>query len=205
LISSAIRDAARALVLLAACAVLTACGSSGAGRTAIDLTNPFLGPDYTGWLVGPIARLATPEEISAYQALTSDDQARAFVESFWAKRDATPDKPGNPLRDAFEERADAADKAYSESGRIGRRTDRGTIYILYGPPSKVDFDVPPLPQEPPIEVWHYDAATPAGLDGRKPTLFRFIKRGDLTVFYAAVSNPRLRARPNEPDDTSEIP
>ncbi|HEX3127141.1 MAG TPA: GWxTD domain-containing protein [Thermoanaerobaculia bacterium] len=178
------------------------CGST-ASRNPVDITNPFLGPEYTGWLVGAVSRLATPQEIQAFLAIQDDEKAREFVEAFWAKRDPNPDKPGNPIREAFEDRAAYADKAFSESGIQGRRTDRGAIFILYGTPSKIDHEVPPVPGASPLEVWIYEDTKPAGLDGRKPGTYRFIRRGDLTVLYSPGQqrpDPRLRDRPGMPPD-----
>ncbi|MEA2602369.1 MAG: GWxTD domain [Acidobacteriota bacterium] len=160
------------LALLAA-----GCGGGGAPRSAADLTNPFLGPDWSAWLVGPVSRLATPEEVQAFLALKDDAAAEAFAASFWSQR-------GQPVLKAFEERSAVADRLYSEAGYNGRRTDRGVIYVLYGRPEKVSFDVSPRPGDPPIEVWTYGANSPSGLDGRHPLAsYRFIKRGDLTVTY----------------------
>jgi GWxTD domain-containing protein len=177
------------------------CGSA-ASRNPVDLTNPFLGPEYTGWLIGPVARLATTQEIDAFLAVQSDEQARDLVEAFWAKRDSNGEKPGNPIRQAFEDRAAQADKSFSESGIQGRRTDRGAIFILYGTPSKVDHEVPPVPGTSALEVWIYDDSTPAGLDGRRPSgSYRFIRRGDMTVLYVPGQqrpDPRLRDRPGMP-------
>jgi GWxTD domain-containing protein len=174
------------------------CGGGAAPRSLADLTNPFLGLETSSWLIGAVSRIATPEEIEAYLALRDDAAARAFIESFWAKRDPAPDKPGNPLREAFEERGTTADRLYSEAGFLGRRTDRGTIYVLYGPPSKVDFEVSPTPGEPPIELWQYGPAAPTGIDARRPAAsYRFIKRGDLTVTYTpSRSTPRTMGRPD---------
>ncbi|MES1210809.1 MAG: GWxTD domain-containing protein, partial [Acidobacteriota bacterium] len=166
------------------------------------LTNPFLGPAYTSWLVGAVARLAAPEEIDAYLAVQTDEQAAGLVEAFWAKRDSNADRPGNPLREAFEDRAAQADKAFSESGIQGRRTDRGAIFILYGKPSKVDYEVPPIPGASPLEVWLYEKTAPSGLDGRHPSgAYRFIRRGDLSVLYVPGQqrpDPRLRNQPGMP-------
>ncbi|MFP5284152.1 MAG: GWxTD domain-containing protein [Thermoanaerobaculia bacterium] len=149
-------------------------------------------------MIGAVSRIATPQEIESYLALRDDAAARAFIESFWAKRDPAPDKPGNPLLEAFEERGTHADRLYSEAGFLGRRTDRGTIYVLYGPPSKVDFEVSPSPGEPPIELWEYGPAAPTGIDARRPaSAYRFIKRGDLTVTYIpSRSTPRTMGRPD---------
>lgn len=179
-----------------------ACGS-GAPRTtnAADLTNPFLGPEQSSWLIGPIARIATPEEIKAYMAISDEAEATQFIDRFWAERDPNPGKPGNPLREAFDERSAEADRLFTEAGYRGRRTDRGTVFVLYGPPTKTDFEISPTPHDSAVEAWTYAGTTPAGLDGRKPaSLYRFIKRGDLTVTYVPreSSDPRLRERPGLP-------
>lgn len=188
--------AIHALLLALVLAGAAACSSGAPARSAADLTNPFLGPERSSWLIGPVARIATREEIDAFLALRDDAQAEAFIDRFWESRDATPDEPGNPLRQAFDERAAEADRLYSEAGYRGRRTDRGTIHVLYGPPSKTDFEVSPLPRGPAIELWTYTSGSPAGLDGKRPApAYRFIKRGDLTVFYVPRQDPRLRDRP----------
>jgi GWxTD domain-containing protein len=174
---------------------LLACGSAPPQtRKAADLTHPFLGPEHSSWLIGPIARIATREEIDAFLALQDDAQARQFIEEFWAKRDPNPDRPGNPLREAFDERSTEADRLFTEAGYRGRRTDRGSVFVVYGPPSKTDFEISPARGQSPIEAWTYNATSPAGLDGRKPaSLYRFIKRGDLTVMYiSGQSDSRLR-------------
>jgi GWxTD domain-containing protein len=174
-------------------------GGASTPRSLAELTNPFLGPEHSGWLVGAVSRLASPQEIQEYQALRDDQQAEAFIESFWERRDAAPDKPGNPLREAFDQRAANADRLYSEAGFLGRRTDRGVLYVLYGPPEKVDHEVSPVPNGPPIEVWRYGSRTPSGLDGKRPAgLYHFIKRGDLTVLYVPGMRPGPLAPQLEP-------
>jgi GWxTD domain-containing protein len=151
---------------------------------AIELINPRLGPEYTQWLVGAIARLATPEEIDGYLALADDAAAARFIEEFWAHRDPAPNRADNPVREAYDKRAAEADKRYSEAGYLGRRTDRGTIYVLFGPPSDVDYQISPDPADGPIEIWKYKSAVSAGLDGERPArAYRFIKRDDLTRLY----------------------
>lgn len=173
---------------------LGGCGGGGAAapasRSRAELTNPFLGPDYTAWLIGPVARIATPQEIQEFLALQDDTRAAAFVQAFWDRRDPSPDKPGNPIREAFDARSAEADRKYSEAGFLGRRTDRGTVYVIYGPPSKAEFEVSPIPNGPPLEVWTYDSGAPSGLDAKRPAgIYRFIKQGDQTVLYTAGRQP----------------
>jgi len=180
---------------LALVATLGACSSAVQNSPPADrLLNPFLGPTYSQWLVGPIARLATAEEMDAYLALRDDDQARAFVEQFWERRDPAPLRPDNPLRKQFDERAAEADRRFLEGGLPGRRTDRGTIWVLFGPPEDTDYEISPEPRDPPIEVWTYPAAAEPGLSGERPAeIYRFIKRDELTVFYIPRSvDRRLR-------------
>ena len=158
------------------------CGG-GASRSMEDLTNPFLGPDWSAWLVGPISRLTTPAEIQAYLALKDDAAAAAFADAFWKKR-------GEAVRQAYAERSLNADRLYSEGGYLGHRTDRGTIFVLYGRPEKEGFEVSPSARESAIEVWTYGSDAPSGLDGNKPNpVYRFIKRGDLTVNYTPRVQP----------------
>lgn len=175
--------------LLVALTVLAGCGSGGAGapRSASELVNFRLGPDLSHWLAGPIAHLATPEEVQAYLAVTDDLSAIDFIETFWRRRDPDPEERGNPIRLTFERRAEDADRLYSEAGVLGRRTARGTIYVLYGEPAEVEYDVAP-DGGPPIEVWKYPPDAPPGLDGRTPSRFYwFRKEGDLTVPYRRTS------------------
>jgi GWxTD domain-containing protein len=189
-----------ALASLALLALLatTACGSTppASRRSLVDLTNPFLGPEYSQWLVGAIATLATPEEIDAFLALRDDAAAAELVRRFWEQRDPAPDRPDNPLLEAFEKRSAAADRLYTEAGFTGRRTARGTVFVLYGPPKDVDYQVADRAGLPPVEVWLYGDDSPSGLDGRKPeSFYRFIKQGDLTVpFRPLVQDSRERVR-----------
>jgi len=193
-----------AIVALATGAALSGCASGGGGHVPgvehnlAELTNPALGPDYSQWLIGPIGYLATKGEVATYLALKDDKAAEQFIEQFWARRNPNPSRPVNALLQAFEERGAEADRLYAEAGFLGRRTDRGAIYVLYGRPQKVDFEVPPVSGEPPIEVWSYGTDAPSGLTGRKPSpLYRFMKRGDLTVFYVpGRPSERLRVRSN---------
>ncbi|MEP7013547.1 MAG: GWxTD domain-containing protein [Acidobacteriota bacterium] len=158
-----------------------------------DLTNPLLGPDYAAWMLGAVSRMASDPEIVEFLALHTDESAAAFVESFWKKRDLTPGSEGNPAREVFDTRSEEADRLYSEAAILGRHTARGAVFVLYGAPAKIDFDITSLPGNQALEVWHYDEKAPFGLDGKKPFgNFRFIKAGGLTVPFVP---GRTRIRP----------
>ena len=44
------------------------------------------------------------------------------------------------MLDLYQKRAAEADKKFSEAAVAGRRTDRGTIHVLYGEPESVDYE-----------------------------------------------------------------
>ena len=181
--------------LLTAALVLGACAGGAGPRDAVDLTNVFLSPSWSQWMVGPIGALATSEEVAAFQALTSDEAAAAFAEQFWARRDPDPERPGNPVRELFETRAEQADRRFSEAGYLGRRTARGTVFVLQGDPAEIRYESPQRPGQEPIEVWVYSDATAQGLDGQPPQRwYRFVKEGELTVRYRGPGPPGSPSR-----------
>ncbi len=190
---------ALAAVLVAVlAAVLAGCAGNGGPQvqSAAAVTNPSLSPEYATWMVGPVASLATPQEVSAYLALNDDAAAQAFIRQFWETRNPTPGRPGNPLLQTFEQRAAEADRLYTESGLPGRRTPRGTVYVLYGRPTKIEFEDPTRPVDPTIEVWVYGPKAASGLDGKRPAeRYRWVKRGDLTVPYTGITTQQQPVLP----------
>jgi GWxTD domain-containing protein len=181
-----------------ACAACASAGAAGGGSAAAELVNPLLGPDDSTWLIGPVARLASPAEIKAFLALHDDREAADFIQKFWERRNPRPGER-NRLLALFESRAEIADDKYTEAGVVGRRTDRGTIFVLYGPPGRTGFETPSRPFDPSVELWQYAADAPAGLDGKRPQAsYRFAKRGDLTVLYVPRPGARLVPRTAPP-------
>jgi GWxTD domain-containing protein len=186
--------------LLASLLVLVACGAPGppTHREAANYVNTQLSPELAQWLVGAISHMATPEQVREYLTIRDDEQAKMFIERFWAARDPDPAKPGNPLRDIFEQREAEADKRFSEAGYLGRRTDRGTIFVLFGEPDKIDFEIPPRPGDPAIELWDYSKKrlqASGGAHAPAPA-YRFVKRGDLTVLYRVPVAPASPLNPS---------
>lgn len=171
-------------------------GKKGKKPTSKDeLFNPLLGVDYCQWLVGPIARIASLEEIERYLQLVTDQEADAFVTAFWAARnEGTPVFQQKP-EDRFKERVAEADKRFSEAAAAGSMSARGTIFVVYGEPQAIFFEEPRVVGDPSPEVWEYPKDAPPGLDGEVPERrYRFIKLGDHTVFYEQKMrrDPRLR-------------
>lgn len=160
-------------------------------RPADELINVFLSPGHAQWLVGPIARLASEQEIEAFLEITDDDQAERFIAEFWSRRRPMEGTPGLTARLQYEHLAQEADRLYGEQTFSGRRTDRGTIFILYGPPDEVKYEEARKKRYGDLEVWRYDGGK-VGLDGKAPKRsYYFIREGDIIRFAVSSELPKL--------------
>lgn len=149
-----------------------------------DLTNFLLSPRYSQWLVGPVALIATAEERKVYLGLQVDEEAAAFITGFWEKRGGDAIFPGQGMKTTFDERAQEADRIFGQGTFRGHRTDRGTIFVLYGEPYEIRFEAAPRGRGEFLEIWEYEKETEEGLDGKKPErLYYFVKKEGSTEFY----------------------
>lgn len=187
-----LRPVAGALLLAVLVSVEPVAAAKSKKPRVEDIINFQLGVEYSKWLAGPIYYMATPEERREYLALTSDEQAAAFVEEFWRRRDPEPEIFGNPVRELFDRRAEQADRHYRERAVLGRRTDRGAVYVLHGEPELIHHDLGRKPGEPDLEVWVYPKKAEAGLDGEQPRRrYYFVERDGRTVLYTPRSSRRI--------------
>ena len=162
---------------------------------AEDLTNFLLSPQYSQWLLGAISRMATPGEIAAFLALTNDAAAATFIEEFWAKRGPEAVWPKKGKRQLFEERTAEADRRFAEGTHRGSHSDRGTVFVLYGPPEETRFEESAQVRSQTVEMWTYSPAAEAGLDDRRPkNFYLFIKQKGRTVEYRGALRRRNPTR-----------
>ncbi|HEY3175452.1 MAG TPA: GWxTD domain-containing protein [Candidatus Polarisedimenticolia bacterium] len=89
------------------------------------------------WRSGPVKLLLTREEDQAYKKLKTDEERASFVEAFWARRDPSPDSPGNEYREAFYRLSREAAARFTDEGGKGWQDDRGKVFILLGPPDDI--------------------------------------------------------------------
>jgi GWxTD domain-containing protein len=89
------------------------------------------------WLNEDVTYIITDEERKAFKDLQTDEERESFVEQFWLRRDPTPDTEENEFKEEHYRRIAYANDHYG-SGIPGWKTDRGRIYIMYGPPDEID-------------------------------------------------------------------
>jgi len=96
-----------------------------------------LGPAYGPWLENEVPDIITPEERRAFGELSTNEEREQFIESFWNRRNPDPESPENTFKEEHYRRLAYADEHFS-SGIPGRKTDRGHIYIIWGPPDEIE-------------------------------------------------------------------
>ncbi|MGA3026210.1 MAG: GWxTD domain-containing protein [Bryobacteraceae bacterium] len=89
------------------------------------------------WLNEDVVYIITDEERKAFKDLQTDEERESFVEQFWLRRDPTPDTEENEFKEEHYRRIAYANDHYA-SGIPGWKTDRGRIYIMYGPPDEIE-------------------------------------------------------------------
>ena len=121
---------------------------------------------YRKWLNEDVAWIITDEERSAFKRLQTDEEREQFIENFWLRRDPTPDTVENEFKEEHYRRIAYANERFA-SGIPGWKTDRGRIYIAYGPPDEIDdhssggfYERPPEEgggetSTYPFQIWRY--------------------------------------------------
>ena len=94
-----------------------------------------LSETYKKWLKQDVAYIITPEEMAAFKQLSNDEERDQFIENFWLRRDPTPDTPDNEYKEEHYRRIAYANEHFG-AGIPGWKTDRGRIYITWGPPDQ---------------------------------------------------------------------
>ena len=80
-----------------------------------------------------------PTKNASVPGLGTDDEREEFIEQFWLRRDPTPGTPENEFKDEHYRRIAYANLHFpTATGKAGWKTDRGRIYIVYGPPDEID-------------------------------------------------------------------
>ena len=121
---------------------------------------------YKKWLNQDVRWIISDQERKAFLSLSNDEERDAFIEQFWRRRNPDPDSPENTYREEHYRRIAYADEHFA-AGKPGQFTDRGMIYIKFGPPDdKESHPSGGLYERPiqegggetttyPFEDWHY--------------------------------------------------
>jgi GWxTD domain-containing protein len=96
-----------------------------------------LSVDDNNWLNKDVTYIITDEERKAFMQLSNEEEREQFIEAFWDRRNPNPDSEDNEFKDEHYRRIEYANEHFA-AGKPGWMTDRGRIYIVFGPPDEID-------------------------------------------------------------------
>jgi len=96
-----------------------------------------LGSQYKKWLDEDVVYIIAPEERHTFLHLQTNEEREQFIEAFWQRRNPDPESLDNSFKDEHYRRIAYANEHFA-SGIPGWKTDRGKIYIMWGPADEVD-------------------------------------------------------------------
>ena len=111
-----------------------------------------LNPKYADFY-SKVQYIMTREERKIFLELP-DSERDPFIEEFWKRRNPDPDSETNAFKTEYENRVKRADELFHGEGRPGHRTDRGRIYVLFGPPME-RLTYPMEAEGFCREIWYY--------------------------------------------------
>ncbi len=129
---------ALAPVLSAGILTIALAGGLAAWQTSAPApkAQPQVSP-YTKWIEEDVVYIIKGDERSAFLRLQTDPERQHFIEQFWQRRDPTPGTPANEFKEEHYRRIAYAN-AHFAAKLPGSRTDRGRMYIVYGPPDEIE-------------------------------------------------------------------
>jgi GWxTD domain-containing protein len=92
---------------------------------------------YRQWLTEDVTYIISPEERNAFLQLDTNEEREQFIEQFWLRRSGNPDLPENDFKEEHYRRIAYANEHFA-SGIPGWKTDRGRMYIMWGPADEVE-------------------------------------------------------------------
>jgi GWxTD domain-containing protein len=95
----------------------------------------------------------TPPQQELLETLNETGK-KQFLNRFMESADPRPDTPENEFKQAVEQRLAYANQFFTSSQNPGYKTDRGRVYMLYGPPTET-IDKPVEATVGPYVIWTY--------------------------------------------------
>ena len=90
---------------------------------------------YKKWLEEDVYWIISEEERDVFTRLANEEEREAFIEQFWNRRNPDPSSTDNEFKIEHYRRIMYANERFA-AGIAGWKTDRGMIYIKFGPPDR---------------------------------------------------------------------
>lgn len=127
-----------ALAALAFVGLLLVAAAGGLAAWQANAPAPAVSP-MAKWVQEDVTYIINDQERAAFERLQSDPEREHFIEQFWERRNPTPGSADNALKVEHYRRIAYDNRHFApDSGKPGWTTDRGRVYIVYGPPDEIE-------------------------------------------------------------------
>ncbi len=130
-----------------------------------------LDPENSEWL-NRVRYIISSEERKLFLDLPKAEK-EDFKQEFWRRRDPDPETEENEFKMEYEARMERADELFLGEGRPGWLTDRGRIWVLFGPPTD-RLTMPQQPDGTSQEVWYYGGFPVVFVDQHSSGVYKLI-------------------------------
>ncbi len=89
------------------------------------------------WIKEDVTYIITDEERNVFDSLSNDEEREQFIEQFWLRRNPDPESLANDYKEEHYRRIAYANQHFP-SGIPGWKTDRGRMYIMFGPADEIE-------------------------------------------------------------------
>ena len=97
--------------------------------------------------------VANDDDITKWEKLTGIEAKREFLSRFWKSKDENPRTPQNETQIEYFKRVRLADEQFrSLIQKKGWKSDKGRVFVIYGPPSEIERH-PNEKDINPYEIW----------------------------------------------------
>jgi len=100
--------------------------------------------------------IASVPEQDKYEALTTVEAKREFMYTFWKARDENSSDERNQYFQEYLKRIAESNDRFTAAKKDGWKTDRGRVYLVYGPPTEIER-YPNEIESKPYEIWRYES------------------------------------------------
>jgi len=138
---------------------------------------------FQNWLNEDVFYIIDDAEREAFQKLKTNDERACFIYEFWERRNPSPGSSQNKFKEEHYRRIEYANKHFAASV-AGWQTDRGHMYIVYGPPDEI-VDAHNDGKPHPYQSWGYRHME--GMSGDL-SFFMFVDRTGHGDYHLAPSN-----------------
>jgi len=100
--------------------------------------------------------IAQANEVERYKKLQGVESKRKAMYEFWLSRDQEKATAINETKQEYFRRVAYTNAQYRTGFREGWKSDRGRVYIVYGPPDEIERHANELDVKP-YEIWYYNS------------------------------------------------